>query len=221
MSKTFLIDTTRCTACRGCQLACKDWNDLPANKTKQTGTHQNPPDLNVNNYKIVRFHEHLGDKNQVIWNFFPDQCRHCIDAPCLMAADSILPGAMYKDEATGAVLVNPELFAQISIEDGEGIQYSCPYNVPRYNAEKKTLAKCNMCIDRLQANMLPCCVKVCPTGAMQFGEREDILAYAEKRLAVVQKEFPKAILVDSDSVEVIYLLAEEGEHYHEFASLYT
>ena len=59
MPKAFFIDTSRCTACRGCQIACKEWNELPANPTKQRGSHQNPPDLNPNNYKLVRFSEHL------------------------------------------------------------------------------------------------------------------------------------------------------------------
>ena len=66
MPKAFLIDTTRCTACRGCQLACKEWHDLPANATKQRGSHQNPPDLNPNNYKIGRFHEHLDKQGNVV-----------------------------------------------------------------------------------------------------------------------------------------------------------
>lgn len=220
MPKAFLVDTTRCTACRGCQLACKEWHDFPANKTKQTGSHQNPPDLNVNNYKIVRFHEHLDENNRVKWNFFPDQCRHCAVPSCLDAANSVIEGSMFQDEKTGAVLVNQELFSKMSVEDGEGVAYSCPYNVPRYDAAKKTLAKCDMCFERLEANMLPSCVKVCPTGAMQFGERADVLDYAQKRLAVVKKEHPKAFLADIDDVAVIYLLAEEGEFYHEYASLY-
>ncbi len=221
MSKTFLVDTTRCTACRGCQLACKDWHDLPANKTKQTGTHQNPPDLNVNNYKIVRFHEHLGDKNQVIWNFFPDQCRHCVEPPCVDTANSYLEGSMYKDKATGAVLVNNEVMSKMSADVAaqfDGFESSCPYQVPRFDAAKKTVAKCDMCFTRLQAGMIPACVKACPTGSMQFGERDEILAYAKKRLEVVKKEFPKAFLADIDDVQVIYLLAEEAEFYHEFAT---
>ncbi|MFI3271580.1 MAG: 4Fe-4S dicluster domain-containing protein [Pseudomonadota bacterium] len=220
MAKAFLVDTTRCTACRGCQMACKDWHGLPANMTKQTGTHQNPPDMNINNYKIVRFFEHLSEDNRVIWNFFPDQCRHCEMPPCVDAANDVLEGSMYKDEETGAILVNQELFSQISEEDGEGISYSCPYSVPHYDAAKKTIAKCNMCIDRVEAGMPPACVRVCPTGAMQFGEREDIIEYAEKRLEVVLKEHPKAFLADIDDVSVIYLLAEEGEFYHEYASMY-
>ena len=104
MPKTFLIDTTRCTACRGCQLACKEWHDLPANATKQRGTHQNPPDLNPNNYKIVRFHEHLNAAGDVVWNFFPDQCRHCLSPVCVDVADMTVPGALVKDAKTGAVL---------------------------------------------------------------------------------------------------------------------
>ncbi len=70
MPKTFLIDTSRCTACRGCQIACKEWHELPANKTTQYkwGSHQNPQDLNANNYKLVRFNEHLED-GKVRWNF--------------------------------------------------------------------------------------------------------------------------------------------------------
>ena len=66
MPKAFLIDTTRCTACRGCQLACKEWHNLPANVTKQRGSHQNPPDLNPNNLKIVRFHEHFDEQGNVV-----------------------------------------------------------------------------------------------------------------------------------------------------------
>jgi hypothetical protein len=57
--KAFFIDLSRCTACRGCQIACKEWNELPANATKQRGSHQNPPVLNPNNFKVVRFNEHL------------------------------------------------------------------------------------------------------------------------------------------------------------------
>ncbi len=220
MSKAFLVDTTRCTACRGCQLACKEWHDLPANTTFQTGTHQNPPDLNPNNYKIVRFFEHYGDQGQVVWNFFPDQCRHCTYPPCVDVANGIADGAMFKDEATGAVLINNDVFANIDPFDAEGLQYACPYNIPRYSAERMTLTKCDMCFGRVEAGLLPACVKACPTGAMQFGEREEVIAYANQRLEVVKQEFPKAFLADVDNVAVIYLLAEEGEYYHDYASLY-
>ena len=217
MPKTFLVDTTRCTACRGCQLACKEWNELPANETKQRGSHQNPPDLNPNNYKIVRFHEHLDANNNVIWNFFPDQCRHCLIPICKDVADMAVPGAVVKDPKTGAVLFT-EKSAQLSEADAQAVTDACPYNIPRRNLETKRLTKCTMCIERISVGMLPMCVKTCPTGAMVFGEREEILPLAQKRLDIALKSFPKAFLADYKDVSVIYLLAEEKEHYHEFAT---
>ena len=217
MPKAFLVDTTRCTACRGCQLACKEWHDLPANETKQRGSHQNPPDLNPNNYKIVRFHEHLDKQGNVVWNFFPDQCRHCVTPICVDVADMAVPGAMIKDPKTGAVLVTDKI-QKLSEQDMADVIHACPYNIPRYDKVKKTLAKCDMCSDRVAAGMLPACVKTCPTGAMSFGERADMLALGKKRLETVRKEHPKAFLADPDEVNVIYLLAEEAEFYHDHAT---
>ena len=217
MPKTFLIDTTRCTACRGCQLACKEWLDLPANATKQRGSHQNPPDLNPNNLKIVRFRERRTDDGTVIWNFFPDQCRHCLTPICKEVADMAVPGAIVQDSATGAVLFT-EKSAQLSDEDAKAVTNACPYNIPRRDPKSKKLTKCNMCIERVSAGMLPMCVKTCPTGAMAFGEREEMLTLAQKRLAVAKERFPKAFLADYKDVNVIYLLAEEKEHYYEYAA---
>lgn len=218
MPKSFLIDTTRCTACRGCQLACKEWHNLPANATKQTGTHQNPPDLNPYNFKIVRFNEYMDKGGTVHWNFFPEQCRHCLEAPCKATADMSLEGAIIQDEKTGAVVMT-ELSAKLSKEDCDAVQEACPYNVPRRDPKTGCLTKCDMCIDRLQAGMLPICVKTCPTGAMQFGEREEILALAKKRLAEVKKTFPKAFLANPDDVNVIYLLADDKDKYFKYAAV--
>lgn len=217
MPKAFLIDTTRCTACRGCQIACKEWHNLPANVTKQRGSHQNPPDLNPNNLKIVRFHEHLDEKGNVVWNFFPDQCRHCLTPICVDLAELAVPGSMIRDKDTGAVLVT-EKCKQLSEADVKAIIAACPYNIPRYNEQTKMLTKCDMCIDRVSAGLQPMCVKTCPTGAMLFGERAEVLEEAQKRLARIKERHPKARLVDTEEVSVIYLLAEEPKFYHEFAS---
>lgn len=217
MPKTFLIDTTRCTACRGCQLACKEWHDLPANDTKQRGTHQNPPDLNPNNLKIVRFRERMKPDGTVVWNFFPDQCRHCLTPICKEVADMAVPGAIIKDAKTGMVIAT-EKSAKLSPQDAQAVIDACPYNIPRLDPKTKCLTKCDMCIDRVTAGMLPICVKTCPTGTMAFGEREEILPMAQKRLEIVKKTFPKAFLADVQDVSVIYLLAEEKEHYYEYAA---
>jgi formate dehydrogenase iron-sulfur subunit len=215
MPKSFFIDTSKCTACRGCQLACKEWNALDANATKQVGTHQNPPDLNANNYKLVRFNEHVID-GKVRWFFFPDQCRHCLTPPCKIVADSIKEGAITQDEKTGAVLFTAET-KSLSKEDFESVRDSCPYNIPRRNEATGLMAKCTMCFERITSGMLPACVKVCPTGTMNFGEREAMLELANKRLAEVKKTFPRASLANPDDVSVIFLLQDDPKYYHSSA----
>lgn len=218
MPKAFLIDTSRCTACRGCQLACKEWHELEPNKTLQYGwgNHQNPQDLNPNNYKLVRFKDLMDDEGVVRWNFFPDQCRHCVVPPCKDTADLVVEGAIIHDEATGAVLFT-EKSKELSPDDFQMVKDSCPYDIPRRDEATGLMSKCTMCIDRVQAGMLPACVKVCPTGTMNFGEREDMLALAEKRLEIAKKTFPKAMLADAQDVSVIFLLTDEPANYHEYS----
>ncbi len=218
MPKSFFIDTSRCTACRGCQIACKEWNELPANKTKQYGwgSHQNPQDLNPNNYKLVRFNEHLDDQGNVRWNFFPDQCRHCIQPPCKAVADYVVDDAIIQDPETGAVIFT-EKSAQIGLDDRQAVREACPYDIPRWASDSGPLSKCTMCNDRVKNGMLPACVKSCPTGTMNFGEREDMLKLAESRLAKLKQAYPKAILADPEDVSVIYLLTDEPGNYHTHA----
>lgn len=209
MSKSILIDTTICTACRACQVACKQWHDLPAEKTTNIGGFQNPQDLSSDTYKLVRMTEEVID-GRLQWLFFPDQCRHCVDAPCLETAFD--ENAIYRDEATGAIL-----YTQRTRDlDPDEIIGSCPYNIPR-KALDGTLAKCDMCNDRVHNGLKPACVTACPTGAMQFGDREEILAMAKDRLAKVQQKFPKAMLLDPDEVNVIYLVGFDPALYSEYA----
>lgn len=216
MTKAFFVDTSRCTACRGCQIACKEWNDLPATKTRQLGTHQNPPDLNPFTYKLIRFSEHMIN-NKVEWLFFPDQCRHCIDAPCKEIADMYVTGAIVKDEDTGAVLYT-DLSKLLKKGEFEEIKEACPYNIPRRNSGTGMLSKCTMCIDRVRHNLLPMCVKTCPTGTMNFGEREDMIQLAEESLEKVKQSFPDAELICMDDTNVIYLIAFKPDKYHPFAT---
>ena len=89
--------------------------------------------------------------------------------------------------------------------DGPGVRDACPYDIPRMNPVTKELSKCDMCIDRVRDNKPPACVQVCATGCMHFGDEKDMEALAKKRLAEVQKEYPKAIIGDADSVRVLYL----------------
>ncbi|GAB7024520.1 4Fe-4S dicluster domain-containing protein [Salidesulfovibrio brasiliensis] len=207
--KSFFVDLTKCTACRGCQVACKQWKKLPAEETVNTGTHQNPPDLSYNTIRLVRFKEEVVDK-KIRWNFFPEQCRHCVDPPCVGYSE--VEGSMIHDPDTGAV-VYTELTKQENYED---ILSSCPYNIPRVDPETGVISKCDMCIDRLRIGLRPACVTSCPTGTMNFGDREEMMDLAEKALATVQKKFPEAELVDPYETRVIYLTAYPAQEYYEY-----
>ena len=209
MSKSFFIDTTLCTACRGCQVACKAWHDLPAEETSNRGTYQNPADLSFDTYKLVRMNETVIG-GQLKWLFFPEQCRHCIEAPCLETAGD--PSAIYYDESSGAVIYTA---ATKNLDAAEIIE-SCPYNIPRKGPDG-ALSKCDMCFDRVGAGMQPACVKTCPTGTMNFGDRGEMLDLAKKRLAAVRRTQSGAMLLDADDIRVIYLVAYDPGLYHEFA----
>ncbi|MFP4315837.1 MAG: 4Fe-4S dicluster domain-containing protein [Desulfovibrionales bacterium] len=214
MSKSFFIDTTKCTACRGCQVACKQWNQNPAVDTHQQGTHQNPPDFDFHTFKLVRFSE-VPAPEGLQYLFFPDQCRHCIEPPCKFASDAEVEGAIIVEPDTGAVLFT-EKTAQV--EDFDSVRFACPYDIPRLDPATGLMSKCTMCIDRVKNGLLPACVQVCPTNAMNFGDREDMIKMAEERLAEVKKTFPDASLVDTDEVRVLTLITHEPERYHEFLS---
>jgi formate dehydrogenase iron-sulfur subunit len=209
MSKSFLVDTTLCTACRGCQVACKQWHDLPAEETVNRGSYQNPADLSFDTYKLVRMREEVVD-GKLRWLFFPDQCRHCVEPPCQDTAGD--ESAIFTNAATGAVMYTTNTR---NLDAGE-IRQSCPYDIPR-QAKDGTIAKCDMCNDRVENGLEPACVKVCPTGAMNFGDREDIMKLAQKHLAAAQKKFPNATLLDPDDVRTVYLVGFDPNFYHEYA----
>jgi len=216
--KAFFIDTTVCTACRGCQIACKQWNQLPATKTQQWGSMQNPKDLSFETYKLVRFEEHMGPNNKPVWYFFPDQCRHCVEPPCLEAAEDEAPGGITIDKETGAVLYHKDKLKKMKAET---VIEACPFNIPRAQKGTGLLAKCTMCVDRVHNGLLPACVKTCPTGAMNFGDREKMVALSQKRLEEVKSRFPKATLTGIDDLRVFYLLADEPAKYHTYAKADT
>jgi formate dehydrogenase iron-sulfur subunit len=213
--KSFFIDTTRCTGCRGCQAACKQWNQNPGTKTLQRGSYQNPPDLSTATFKLVRFSE-TGTAGGPNWYFFPDQCRHCLYPPCKMAADRKAKGAVILDAKTRAVIYNPEV--KISPGDFKEIREICPFDIPRYDEKLGGMAKCTMCFDRVSAGMLPACVKACPTGTMHFGDRSAILKMAEDRLEEVKKAHRRASLIFPEAVRVIFLVKDDPEKYYRFAA---
>jgi len=212
MSKGFFIDTTRCIACKGCQVACKQWNNLPAEKTINHGNLQNPSDLSYTTYKLVRMNEKI-PAGTLNWLFFPDQCRHCLIPPCLLWAQNT--DAIYQDEDTGAVIYTSET-QNLKAEDIIG---ACPYNVPR-SAKNGMLAKCTMCNDRVKQGIQPACVKTCPNCSLNFGDLEEMQEMANERLEKIKLSYPEARLLDSDDVRVIFLTAFAPERYHKYAAAF-
>jgi len=215
-SKSFFIDTTKCTACRGCQVACKQWNKLPATKTYNWGSYQNPADLSFATFKVVRFREVISG-GKLKWYFFADQCRHCLEPPCKDTIEGFVDGAVVQDRDTGAVVYTAKT-RMLSTSAFEEVRQSCPYNIPRQDPATGLVTKCTMCFDRISNGLQPACVKACPTGTMNFGNRDEMLAMANNRVAELKKMgFNKAQLLDADSIRAIFLVVDDPMLYTKFA----
>ncbi len=205
--KSFLIDTTKCTACRACQVACKQWNELEAESTINRGTYENPPDLSANTWVKVQFKETERSDESMAWNFVRSSCRHCLEAPCKQKA--VNADSITIDEETGAVIFN-EGTAGESYAD---IRLNCPFDIPRQGPGGQ-LFKCRMCYDRVHNGELPACAKACPSGAVTFGDRDEILAAAEARLEAVRNDgSPNAAILDKREVRLLILLADPASMY--------
>lgn len=216
MGKCIFVDLTECTGCRGCHVACKQWKNLPGEKTINWGSHQNPKDLSYNTIRLVRFSEAIlrdrADRQERMeWLFFPEQCRHCMSAPCKIFADSYDSKAIMQDEETGAVVFTPH----VARVPGDKLREACPYDIPRAPENNEGASKCDFCFDRISNGRLPACVHSCPTGCMNFGDYDEMLELATKRLAEVRKEFPNAYLGDPDNVRVIYLYQTDHRRYYQ------
>ena len=175
-----LIDPSRCTGCRACQVACKQWNENKAVKTTFTGSYQNPPDFDGETFTVVRFREQDNGKPfGVYWLMTNDKCRHCAEPTCLDGFDS--EDAYFVDKH-GAVV-----YTEKAKGDLESVREMCPFNVPRQN-ENGQIVKCTLCADRLSytgashMEHIPACAKACPTGAILWGEYDDTMDYAAKRI---------------------------------------
>ena len=222
-TKAIYFDSSLCSGCKGCQAACKNWNLLPspmglnANATVFTHSYQNPPDLNNMTRLIMTFKEEVGGPKGVKFAFGRRSCQHCEKAPCAVICPS---GAIYKDEETGLVPIDPQKCI--------GCQYcsaACPFDVPRYYAAgpgsaflRTPINKCHGCIDRVRHGLKPACVKTCQPGALQFGDRDEMVAKAKERVEILkQRGFEDAVVygIDEDyPLNVIHVL-KYGVEAHE------
>jgi formate dehydrogenase beta subunit len=169
-----LIDTTLCTACRGCQVACKQWNEMPGLRTKNFGSYQNPPDLQWNTWTLIRFQEYEAPNGDFTWLFRKDGCMHCTDAACVKVCPS---GCLYHTDL-GTVGLNKEK----CIGCKECVA-ACPFNIPRHDAKTDKIYKCDLCYSRIKQSSVPSCVKSCPTGALSIGEKDAMIKKAYSKVA--------------------------------------
>ncbi|WP_028320648.1 4Fe-4S dicluster domain-containing protein [Desulfatiglans anilini] len=212
--KAMLIDTTRCTGCRACQVACKSWNQNGADSPSNRGSHQNPGDLDGQTFKLVRFKERPAEapNSAPVWYFFSDQCRHCLSPDCKDAIEGYVSGGVIQDLETGAV-VYTEKARLAAFQDVRDV---CPYDIPRRTADGR-IVKCTFCIDRISNGLLPACAVACPTGAIRFGDRDEILRLGHARVDALKPACPKTRLLDEDYVRVIFVVVDDPQRYHENA----
>jgi formate dehydrogenase iron-sulfur subunit len=187
------IDTTTCIGCKACEAACQEWNDLKRVPTKQDGTYQTLPQLDAEFWNLIKFKEIEVD-GSLNWLMRKDQCMHCSEPGCLVACPA--PGAIVQ-YANGIVDVNPELCI--------GCGYcatGCPFDVPKFSAKTGKMSKCTLCVDRVDVGLEPACIKACPTGCLNFGTKEDMVALGNTRVKQLKDAgFKDAVLYNPDGVK--------------------
>jgi len=200
------IDTSICIGCKACEVACQEWNDLPVAQTHQTGTYQTMPKTAPNYWNLIKFREVTASEG-FAWLMRKDQCMHCADPGCLAACPA--PGAIvqYKN---GIVDVDPERCIGCGL-----CETGCPFDIPRYAVGTNKMAKCTLCVDRVEVGLEPACIKSCPTGCLQFGEKSVLLEYAEHRVSQLKADgFMNATVYDPPGVggTGVITILKHGDH---------
>lgn len=157
MSKAILVDTTRCIGCGLCVAACKEANGLPENDDKE---------LTAETLNVVETHDDV---------YVRRFCMHCLDPTCA----SVCPVGAFRKTAVGPVVYDADRCI--------GCRYcmmACPFSVPRYEwtAVLPKVSKCTMCAPRQAEGLQPACTEACPVEASVFGERDEMIAEAGRRV---------------------------------------
>jgi formate dehydrogenase iron-sulfur subunit len=188
----FFTDTTVCIGCKACEVACKQWNDLPADGSefKKGGSYDHTGELSASTWRHVRFVELLepiGDRSSLAdvpgavadmdrWVFMSDVCKHCTNAGCL---DACPTGALIRTEFQ-------TVFLQPDVCNGCGYCIpACPFGVVDKDRIDGRAGKCTLCYDRLEDGLEPACAKACPTDSIQFGPYEELVEIAAERVATL------------------------------------
>ena len=221
----FFTDTTVCIGCKACQVACHQWNDLPAqlappqpDGTRQplplTGnSYDNTGSLSDVNWRHVKFIEQFSpDRKQAAWLMMSDVCKHCANAPCLEVCPT---GAILRTEFDTVYINEP------ACNGCRDCVAACPFGVIHMSTDPNKLVaqKCTFCYDRLQHGLAPACAQVCPTESIRFGPLKELKAKAKGRVEQLQHEGMKsAYLYGADDkvlggLNAFYLLVDKPETY--------
>ena len=181
----FFTDTTLCIGCKACEVACKEWNGLPADNVALTGhSYDNTGRLGAHTWRHVTFLERDARSTsmppyQSGWLMMSDVCKHCDPAPCLEACPT---GALFRTEFDTVVV-------QQDICNGCGYCVpACPFGVVELAKEDGKAHKCTLCYDRLKGGLEPACAKACPTDSIQFGVVEELVGRAEARVETLREQ---------------------------------
>src|SRR3954449_7692197 len=227
----FFTDTTVCIGCKACEVACKQWNDLPSDggEFRKGGSYDHTGELKATTWRHVRFVEVAaavtvdpipGGSEEVDllavasggatlerWVFMSDVCKHCTNAGCM---DACPPGALVRTEFE-TVIVQPDIC--------NGCGYcipSCPFGVIDRDHDDGRAAKCPLCYDRLEDGMEPACAKACPTDSIQFGEYDELVDVAERRVAALHARGVDSAYLYKDlagGLGAFFLLTQPPERY--------
>jgi formate dehydrogenase iron-sulfur subunit len=218
--KGFFTDTTLCIGCKACEVACKQWNQLPDDGLQFTGmSYDNTVTLGASTWRHVAFIERpvalsTQDAGAFSWLFSSDVCKHCARAGCLEACPT---GAIIRTEFD-SVYVQPDIC--------NGCGYcviNCPFGVIDRQKDDGRAWKCTLCYDRLREDMIPACAKACPTDSIKYGDLEQLRETADARVEQLHKQgMQEAYLYGADAagqpgtegLNAFFLLADRPEVYN-------
>jgi formate dehydrogenase iron-sulfur subunit len=181
-TSAFLTDATICIGCKACEVACKEWNEVPADGYVWSGlSYDNTQSLGASTWRHVLFLEQpltagpqIADtKDPFRWVFLSDVCKHCANAGCLEACPT---GSIVRTDL-GTVLVQKDVC--------NGCGYcivTCPFGVIDRRPVDGRAFKCTFCYDRQKAGLIPACAKACPTQSIQFGNLEELQERGKNRV---------------------------------------
>jgi formate dehydrogenase iron-sulfur subunit len=211
----FFTDTSVCIGCKACEVACKQWNELPGNEPAFGDGFDNTDNLDAQNWRHVEFIDRVPDQTMTAgqgkaWLMMSDVCKHCQRASCMEVCPT---GAIIRTEFD-SVFIQPDV-----CNGCRNCISACPYNVIETDEHKGVAQKCTLCYDRLQGGMEPACAKACPTQSIQFGPVDELRERANMRLADLHEQgvTEARLYGDDDSVygglNAFFLLMDEPEAY--------